>query len=208
MCLFGAQEPQKHTKVEKTIRESREIQVEKGPWVWYKVKTHASMLQKKIVPWLIAFSGLSAIKKITLDHAKQMVIAVLDRDHLLSYASAAEAAVDFPVAFADVVRKVKAAAGTTHASFSVSIMRAFAGMHYRSACHFLTALMDCIITTCATPWFPFSRHPSFSRTRRRGLCSPKCSATLVSTSTSPSSTLHQIVSQTWYAILHLGDTGT
>jgi len=71
------------------------------------------MLQKKIVPWLIAFGGLSAIKKITLDHAKQMVIAILDREHLLSYASAAEAAVDFPVAFADVIRKVKAAAGAT-----------------------------------------------------------------------------------------------
>ena len=86
--------------------------------MWYKVKTNASMLQKKIVPWLIAFGGLRAIKKITLDHAKQMVIAILDREHLLSYASAAEAAVDFPVAFADVVRKVKAAAGTTQASFS------------------------------------------------------------------------------------------
>ena len=74
------------------------------------------MLQKKIVPWLIALGGLSAVRSITLDHVKQMVIAILDAEHHLPYSSAAEAAVDFPVAFTDVARKVKAAAGILRAS--------------------------------------------------------------------------------------------
>ena len=74
------------------------------------------MLQKHIVPWLIALGGLSAIRSITVDHVKQMLIALLDSEHLLPYASAAEAAVDFPVAFADVARKVKMAAGILRAS--------------------------------------------------------------------------------------------
>ncbi len=69
------------------------------------------MLQKHIVQWLIALGGLSAIRLITLDHIKQMLSAILDSEHLLPYASAAKAAVDFPVAFSDVARKVKMAAG-------------------------------------------------------------------------------------------------
>jgi hypothetical protein len=61
------------------------------------------MLQKQIVPWLIALGGLSAISSITLDHVKQMVIAILDSGYLLPYSSAAEVADDFPVAFTDNV---------------------------------------------------------------------------------------------------------
>ena len=74
------------------------------------------MLQKQIVPWLIAIGSLSAIRSITLDHVKQMVIAILDSEHHLPYSSAAEAAVDFPVAFAGVAKKVKAAAGMMRTS--------------------------------------------------------------------------------------------
>ena len=65
---------------------------------------------------MIALDGLSAVRSITLDHVKQMVIAILDSEHHLLYASAAEAADDFPVAFAGVAKKVKAAAGMMQAS--------------------------------------------------------------------------------------------
>ena len=74
------------------------------------------MLQKQIVLWLIALGVLSAIRSIKLDHVKQMVIAILDSEHHLPYTSTAEAALDFPVAFANVARNVKVAAGMMLAS--------------------------------------------------------------------------------------------
>ncbi len=73
-----------------------------------------------------------------LDHNKQMVIAILDSEHILQYSSAAEAAAYFPVAFTNIAKKVKAAAGMIRAAVSFCTMRAFKGMHFQSTCLFLT----------------------------------------------------------------------
>ncbi len=67
---------------------------------------------------MIALGGLSAIRSIALDHVKQIVIAILDSEHLLQYSSAAEAAADFHVAFTDIAKKVEAAAGMMQAAAS------------------------------------------------------------------------------------------
>jgi hypothetical protein len=70
------------------------------------------MLQRHVVPWLIALRGLSFAKTVKIDLIKQMVIAVLDADNLLQgNMTAEEAAAAYPVAFTDVAKKVKHAAG-------------------------------------------------------------------------------------------------
>ena len=88
------------------------VQIEKGPFALFDHRPNATNLQRFIVPWLIASHGLSYPK--TIDHVllKQMLIAIIDQNKLLGpYDSCAEQAKIYSVAFQDLVKKVKNAAG-------------------------------------------------------------------------------------------------
>ena len=159
---------------------------------------------------------LSAIKKITLDHAKQMVIAILDREHLLSYASAAEAAVDFPVAFA-------ASSGRSRRQ-QVRRKRPFQNARVRGhALPLCLSFPDSMRASRRTrswtassqhaqrPGFPFrDTHPSVGRdgadcalqSARQPCYQLRQAPPRLYIKSSP-----RIASQTWYAVLRLGDTG-
>ncbi len=70
------------------------------------------MIQRFIVPWNIAIHGLSYAKKLTEKEIKAQLIAIVDSENLLpGYESCAEQASKYSVAFGDLVKKVKAAAG-------------------------------------------------------------------------------------------------
>ena len=72
---------------------------------------------------MIALRGLSFVRTVKLDISKQMLIAVLDSQDLLpGNIIAVDAAAAFPVGFADVAKKIKAAAGTMRASASPRTM--------------------------------------------------------------------------------------
>ena len=88
------------------------VEIEKGPFAIFDLRPNATNLQRFIVPWLIASHGLSYPK--TIDHVllKQMLIAIIDQNKLLGpYDSCAEQSKIYAVAFQDLVKKVKNAAG-------------------------------------------------------------------------------------------------
>ena len=59
------------------------VDLAKGPWVWFDVKANASIMQKHIVPWLIAINGMSFAKTIKLDVIKQMIVATCKEEQYL-----------------------------------------------------------------------------------------------------------------------------
>ena len=68
-------------------------------------------MQKFIVPWNIAIHGLSYAKKLTEKDIKAQLIAIIDSENLMPrYASCAEQASKYSVAFGDFAKRVKAAA--------------------------------------------------------------------------------------------------
>ena len=71
-------------------------------------------MQKFIIPWNIAIHGLSYAKKLTEKDIEAQLIAIIDSEnlHLMpGYASCTEQASKYSVAFGDLTKRVKAAAG-------------------------------------------------------------------------------------------------
>ena len=90
----------------------KEIVVKTGPFAVFSEKRTASLMQKFIVPWNIAIHGLSYAKKLTEKDIKAQLIAIIDSENLMpGYASCAVEASKYSVAFGDLAKRVKAAAG-------------------------------------------------------------------------------------------------
>jgi hypothetical protein len=88
------------------------MELEMGPWAILTLKGNATLLQRKLVPWFIALYGISYSKVIELYVVKEMLIAVCDSLNILEDSmSCEEAAKAYPIGFADIAKRVKAAAG-------------------------------------------------------------------------------------------------
>ena len=88
------------------------VEIEKGPFAIFDLRPNATNLQRFIVPWLIAKYGLSYPKTMETHVLKEMLIAIIDQNKLLGpYDSCAAQSKIYAVAFQDLVKKVKNAAG-------------------------------------------------------------------------------------------------
>ena len=86
---------------------SADVDASQGPWQWFDDKGNKSIVQRRILPWLIAVHGIEVTKKekrtVLLPLTSQMIIAVCDQlGCLLGTPSAKVAAEQYPIAFADV----------------------------------------------------------------------------------------------------------
>ena len=86
---------------------SADVDASQGPWQWFVDKGNKSIVQRRILPWLIAVHGIEITKKekrtVLLPLISQMIIAVCDQlGCLLGTPSAKVAAEQYPIAFADV----------------------------------------------------------------------------------------------------------
>ncbi len=86
---------------------SADVDASQGPWQWFDDKGNKSIVQRRILPWLIAVHGIEITKKekrtVLLPLISQMIIAVCDQlGCLLGTHSAQVAAEQYPIAFADV----------------------------------------------------------------------------------------------------------
>ena len=88
------------------------LEIEKGPFAIFDHRPNATNLQRFIVPWLIARYGLSYPKTMETHVLKEMLIAIIDQNKLLGpYDSCAAQSKIYAVAFQDLAKKVKNAAG-------------------------------------------------------------------------------------------------
>ena len=88
------------------------VEIEKGPFAIFDLRPNTTNLQRFIVPWLIAKYGLSYPKTMETHVLKEMLIAIIDQNKLLGpYDSCAEQSKIYAVAFQDLAKKVKNAAG-------------------------------------------------------------------------------------------------
>jgi len=83
------------------------VDATQGPWQWFVDKGNKSIVQRHILPWLIAVHGIEVTKKekrtVLLPLISQMIIAVCDQlGCLQGTPSAKDAAEQYPIAFADV----------------------------------------------------------------------------------------------------------
>jgi hypothetical protein len=94
---------------------SQEVDATRGPWQWFVNKGNSSIVQRHILPWLIAVHGIEASKQekrtVLLPLISQMMIAVCDElGCLQGTPSAKDAADKYPIAFADVCDNALSAA--------------------------------------------------------------------------------------------------
>ena len=86
---------------------SEEVDAIEGPWQWFGNKGNKSIVQRHILPWLIAVHGIEVTKQekrtVLLPLISQRMIAVCDQlGCLKGTPSAKDAAEQYPIAFADV----------------------------------------------------------------------------------------------------------
>jgi hypothetical protein len=91
----------------------KKVEVQLGPFATFAERKVATALQKYIVPWSIAMFGISFPKTHTIETYKEMLVAIIDAEELMPGISpdCAKEAKLYPVAFGDLVKKVKFAAG-------------------------------------------------------------------------------------------------
>ena len=88
------------------------VEVQMGPFASFNLRKISSSIQQSIVPWSIALFGYSFPKLQTFDTYREMMIAIIDEEKLLpGHPDCAKEAKAYPVAFNDLVKKVKHAAG-------------------------------------------------------------------------------------------------
>jgi len=87
-----------------------------GPWMVFIDKANAIVVQRYIVPWMIALYGMSYQKNMKQELMKEMLIAL---NGTLEFApfDLEEAAEEYPVGFAELIKRIKSAAGTLSADF-------------------------------------------------------------------------------------------
>lgn len=94
---------------------SEEVDATRGPWQWFGNKGNNSIVQRHILPWLIAVHGIEIAKQekrtVLLPLISQMMIAVCDELGCLQGTPSAKDAEDsYPIAFADVCDNALSAA--------------------------------------------------------------------------------------------------
>ena len=90
----------------------KKVEVNTGPFAAFTDRKIAIAIQKYMVPWSIAMFGYSFPKMQTLETYREMMIAVIDTEELLpGHPDCAKEAKAYPVAFADLMKKIKHAAG-------------------------------------------------------------------------------------------------
>ena len=90
----------------------KQVEVKMGPFATFNDRKIAIATQKYIVPWSIALFCYFFPKLQTIDTYREMLIAVIDAEQLLpGHPDCAKEARAYPVAFADLLKKIKHAAG-------------------------------------------------------------------------------------------------
>ena len=89
-----------------------------GPWMIFIDKANAIVVQRFIVPWMIALYGMSYQKNMKQELVKEMVIALNSTFDFAPF-DLEEAAEQFPVGFAEVIKRIKSAAGTLSRDFPI-----------------------------------------------------------------------------------------
>jgi hypothetical protein len=90
----------------------KKVEVQLGPFATFAERKVAAALQKYIVPWSIAMFGISFPKMHTIETYKEMLVAIIETEELMPCnPDCAKEAKLYPVAFGDLVKKVKFAAG-------------------------------------------------------------------------------------------------
>ncbi len=87
-----------------------------GPWMLFLDKANAILVQRCVVPWMIALYGMSYQKNMKQELVKEMVIALRDNLDFAPF-DLEEAAEEYPVGFAEVIKRIKTAAGTLSTDF-------------------------------------------------------------------------------------------
>ena len=87
-----------------------------GPWMIFIDKANTIVVQRYIVPWMIALYGMSYQKNMKQELMKEMVIALGGTFEFAPF-DLEEAAEEYPVGFAEVIKRIKAAAGTLSSNF-------------------------------------------------------------------------------------------
>ena len=83
-----------------------------GPFASFNLRKISSSIQQSIVLWSIAMFGYSFPKLQTFDTYREMMLAIIDEENLLpGHPDCSKEAMAYPVAFNDLVKKVKHAAG-------------------------------------------------------------------------------------------------
>ena len=80
-----------------------------GRFRYFQNKTHATNLQRILLPWLIAKHGL-AFKSASLSVVQQMITDIIDSQGWFAGVPCADEAKKFPLAWTDLVTKAKTAA--------------------------------------------------------------------------------------------------
>ncbi len=88
------------------------VELKMGPFASFNEQSVASAIQKSSVQWSIAMFGFGYPKLQTIETYREMMIAIIDaKQLLLGHPDCAKEARVSPVAFNDLLRKVKHAAG-------------------------------------------------------------------------------------------------
>jgi len=83
---------------------------EMGLWFAFTEKNNAIEVQRCVVPWLISLEGMKHSKSIKLDMIKEMLLALSPTLDFVRF-DVEEAKVENKVGFAEIAKRVKAAAG-------------------------------------------------------------------------------------------------
>ena len=90
----------------------KQIEVQAGPFSAFNDRKIAIAIQKFMVPWSIAMHGYSFPKLQTIETYREMMIAIIIAEELLpGHPDCAKEAKAYPVAFADLLTRIKNAAG-------------------------------------------------------------------------------------------------
>jgi hypothetical protein len=87
-----------------------------GPWMVFIDKANTIIVQRYIVPWMIALYRMSYQKNMKQELVKKMVITLNGTFDFAPF-DLEEAAEAFPVGFAEVIKRIKTAAGTLSSDF-------------------------------------------------------------------------------------------
>ncbi len=87
-----------------------------GPWMLFLDKANTIIVQRYVVPWMIALYRMSYQKKMKQELVKEMVIALSSTFDFAQF-DLEEAAEEYPVGFAEVIKRIKTAAGTLSTDF-------------------------------------------------------------------------------------------
>jgi hypothetical protein len=117
------------------------VEVNAGPLATFNDRKIAIAIQKYMVQWSIAMVGYSFPKMQTLNTYREMMIAVIDAEELLpGHPDCVKVEKAYPVAFADLLRKIKHAEG-----MYCAVMHTYFSCRCSYACSDPVSLADCAV---------------------------------------------------------------